>query len=573
MPPPILTIPVDDTAVKRFLDTFYKYQAVLNSQEDAWKGTNQGISDAAIAAALLTSEISNQFDQTRKLLSLQNEMDRKRGKRSQQEKKDRESAIEQMKKYGDAALEAGGKLAKISMAAAGGVVGGFWGFDKLADWAGGERRQAMGLGVSVGERQRASVALNRFVNADAVLENIANLKSDPTMGGIPFGILGINPANQNPAQLANKVLEAVGRKFNQLGGRLDLAQAYHLTDIVSNPDELRRLGATVKSGEFQQSVKDSNEFAKKIGITDETGKNMQKFAQRMDAASFELKDIISTKLSNPKLLDSLSGLTNAFEDLLNKVLTKSTLEALADGVQSFTKAIESGAIQKGFEKFFGYIDRIGRIIDFIASHIPGYTDETITDPKDYDFRKNHPNLAAIGMHMGGTQSQKDTKDIIGSMLLKGVGGMKGYPIEAVKGDLGNVMAESTFYPFATPDKGRHFGLWQFDTARQNEFFQLTGHHMQDTKDYGQAIGEQVWFHMYELTHKKKAVGKKLQELAGQTGGAGVAAAIVNSEYEVPSLDKSVVEAESRKRAGYANQITVKMYQAPGSDINASTKAL
>ena len=571
MPPPILKIPVDDSAFKRFLDTFHKYQTALGSQEEAWEGTGKGISDAAIAIALLTSEISNQFDQTRKLMGLEDEMDRKRIKRSQQEKRDRETAIEQMKKYGEAALETGGKIAKIALGGAAGVAGGYWGFDKLAGWAGGERREAMGLGVSIRERQRTNVALNRYVNTDAILENIANLKADPTIGAVPFGILGINPANQNPAQLIDKVLESVGRKFNQVGGRLDLAQAYHLTDIVSNPNELRVLGAAVKSGEFRQSIKEANEFSKKIYITDQTGKNMQKFAAEIDSASFRIHDIISTKLSDPKLMDNLANLTNAFGDLLDKVLTKSTLDALADGVQTFTKAIESGAVQKGFEKFFGYIDKVGRIIDFIASHIPGYTDNSITDPKDYDFRKEHPTLAQLGMHMGGTQGQKDTKNIIGNMLMNGVGGMQGYSADVVKGDLANVMAESSFNPMVP--NGSHYGLWQWDKKRQDEFYGLTGHHMQDTKDYGAAVGEQVWFHMYELTHKYKKTGKKLRELAGQTGATSASAAIVNNEYEVPALDKVALEAESRRRQGMASQMQITIYNKAGNDLNASTKAL
>ena len=557
MPVPIFKINVDDTAFKNFLKTFNKYQESLNEQPENWKGINDEIATSVTIAASLSAEIAHQFELTRELMKLERDHDKQQEKIVSKRRKEMKSLLEDAKSFGSAAMGYGGTVIKYAAGAiTGGARGGYWGLDKLGGWAGDQRRAAMGLGVSVGSQQRANVALSRYFNVNSALENIANLKASPE-GQVPFGVLGIrNVQGKDPAQLLYEVAQAAGQFFgaHKGPGQMAVAQAAHLTDIFS-PNELRVL-AQVTRGELGRTVASRRSRDAALGLTDETGRKWQDFSSTLEGVGYKLKDVFAEKLV--ALEGPLGKVTDAFAELITKVVTKTNLDAMAKGINGFADYLSSGKFQQGFDHFLDEMSKVGEIVDWIWDKVgPKKTDPRMTsttDPRD-------PRNRVIPSDHAGSD-QKRIKSIIASGMLKA-----GYPVEAVKGDIGNVIWESGLDPLNMgPDKkGTHYGLWQFDLRRQKTFEKLKGYSMQSIRDPYAAAAQQEWFHEQELAHKYIKTGKKLKQLAGVAGGASKAATLINNEYEVSSLDPTVLEQYARQRARTAEQVRITVLNGTGGD--------
>ena len=67
MAAPILKIPVDDSAFKRFMEAFGKYQENLKGQPEMWKDVNREAANFAALGASIVTDINNQIEATQQL--------------------------------------------------------------------------------------------------------------------------------------------------------------------------------------------------------------------------------------------------------------------------------------------------------------------------------------------------------------------------------------------------------------------------------------------------------------------------------------------------------------------------
>jgi hypothetical protein len=567
MATPILRIPVDDAAFKKFLETFNKYQSALGKQEDAWADINdalvqmtENMEQQKEAAAGLTEEENRRAEALKKIAEEQRDADKEQEARDKEASKRRQHAINQVREYARGVASAAMSLTKWvsidSALAFGGSMLSMYGLDRFANYAGDARRQASGMGISIGQMQRTSVAMSPYFNAEQTIDRIANMAGDPTQMA-PLLMMGLNPRGKDPAELTLQAASRARSMFIKNKGNLAISEAQGLTQLFS-PEELRRM-AHESNADFSADQRLARNAAVNKGLDDKTARKWQQFTMTLDNAGYSLKNQLIDKLTT--LVGPLTKLEGAFVHLVEQVLTKSNLDGIASGIESFAKWINSPDFQKGFQTFTDDVVAIASKIDS-ALKLLGWVPDS--DPvaaaaaaQRRDMVAGAAGGAAIGGAVGGPVGaviggglglvggfvagsgrplapleirSNDRYQSIGRQLM----GM-GYGDAATKGILANLLGEgSDLNPFAWGDKDKNgnytaYGIAQWHKDRRDEYLKHFHHTMESVRDPNQALKEQVEFIHYELKHKYKNVGEVLRYAQNPYG----AAYTVATSYEKP----------------------------------------
>ena len=553
MPAPIVKIPVDDAAFKRFLDTFQKYQKELATQPEMWKGMNDGMSSAAIAGAAIAAEIAHQAEATKDLAEAESKRDKamqkaaddaakeaeKAKKRDEDAAKRRKDAIDHVKNYTKSLAEAALQMGKWAVIGGGMELGaaalaGF-GMKDLAGWAGDARKSAMGLGVSVGQQQRANLTLGRYISPDAALEKIANAQG--TSEGIStFAKMGINPAGKDPSQLLYEAAEKAAGFMNRFKGspaQLTIAQQQGYGDFFE-PDELRALAAAqANKNELHQTITKGNATWATLGINDQTGQKWQDFSATIDAVGLKLKDHLADKLI--VLAPNLEKVTDAFGTLIDTVLTKTNLDALTEGIGDFAKYIGSQTFKDDMATFAGGISAVANMMRKVFKHsdlVKGiaeagagaYAGGLVGGPAGAVVGGVLGAADAYGSStagQGGTQFQGVNQSIyqtIGRYWMS-----QGYTEEGARGMMTNMVAENAlFNPFKPGDNGKSYGLFQESAKRRAGYNKHFHHTMESVTNRAQAIAEQLEWYKIEAEHIQLPQGGTLAQYMKSTHDAGKA---------------------------------------------------
>lgn len=353
MPTPILTVPVDDAAFKRFLDTFKKYQDQLKEQPEMWKGMSDGVATVATAASIMTEEIIRQTEKTKALTDEEEKREKaaqiaaRRRKKEEddedrREKKARDARkhqIDQVREYGRSVsntISGFGKWAAVgnvgglasgaiegaaglgALGVVGGVVGGLLaalaagvGATYLAaSSAGSSRRKALGYGTSMGRLQGYENQLQYDFDVDTVFGKMAAMQNDPAALST-FGMMGINPKGKDTADLVKESALAARRMWIADQKNPMLAQAHGYGNVFSIPD-LNTLAAN-SPAELAKKFAAGDMFAKKSGLTDDQGKKAQELVVAMGNLTDKIKNGMIATLT--KLDPILTRVVNDFSKL------------------------------------------------------------------------------------------------------------------------------------------------------------------------------------------------------------------------------------------------------------------
>ena len=550
MPTPILKIPIDDEAVRRYFAAFEKYQNQLKLQPEMWKDTNATLNLMAGAMAGVAAEIAHQTEVSRKL----SEEEKKREeavKKAAKERADadkaeaerekaaaarRRHAIDQVKEYSrtlaDAAVNLG-KWALIGGGAsfAGGALG-LWGLDRFVAGVGEERRLSQGFGVSMGQRQGAGINMQRYFDVNSVLETVANAQATPGDWSI-FRMMGVDPRGKNPADLTNEMALAARRMFLADNGNLALAQAQGLTRIFS-PDDLRRLAATPES-DLRRSIADSQRLAAGAGLRDEVGRKWQNFLINVDTAGLKIKNVLIDRLTTlePSLEKFVSTVGGAVADFLGRPEFK-------QGLETFAKYISDGNLQRDFKIFADDVGIVAKklaealvflgILPSAPSNPGGPAPAGVPNAGTYGLPSGKSVWYGLPRQPGSFAFSMQAENYAGQQFLKW-----GWSKDQVKGLLANALEESNFNPFAKGDHGAAYGISQWHKDRQNNYAALFGHTMQSVKDPEQALREQIEFMQWELTSSDRRNSfKKAGDALKRAHSAYEAGVLVSREYERPA---------------------------------------
>lgn len=388
---PILTIPVDDSAFRKFMQAFKKYQDGLKDQPDIWNDVNKSVTDLVSISSDLANSIEKQSEATKSLADEEDKRDRKlqdasRRRKAENEdlrRRDEESArrrkeaIQQVKDYAAATgghignlgawAGGGGHIGELAQSASSGI-GGASGAagDILAGTAVGTivsgigaaiagavagvgiaataaygsnkyaanmYRRAGGMGVTPGQLEFAENNQQRYYDVDQAIGSIASMQRRPHMWNT-FGLLGLNPRNANTSNLTNEAVIRARRLFMKQGQNLDLAEQEGLTSFLS-PDALIRLAGTPEA-KLRASMKRGDDLSK-YGITDKTGSASADFVAAMDNATSVIKDKLLNSLGSldpalTKVTDDFTKLSTAMEK--KNVSGENGPKSLIDNLQS-----------------------------------------------------------------------------------------------------------------------------------------------------------------------------------------------------------------------------------------------
>lgn len=385
-PTPILSIPIDDAAFKRFFDTFKKYQDQVKEQPEMWKGMSDGVDHLAVAAATMTEEIVRQTEETRKLADEEAKRDKAHETAAQRRKKEeadedrreqrahdaRKRQIDQVREYGRAASNtvsglgkwaAGGSFGGLASAAGegalglsalgaiGGLAGGVLsavaagaGASYIANSVVGNRRQtAIGLGTTPGKVQGYEKALQYDFDVDPALDKMSKMQNDPAALSM-WGMAGItNPKDMDTAELLKRYALYARSQWIKDGKNTALAEAHGYGKVFS-VNELRNMTANDLEGDFAKGDK----FAKIHGQSDDVGTAAQKLVVQFD--------LLGAKISNG-LLAELTSLDPILMRIVNEA------NGLADALSMFdkTKASPMGLLNGGkYKNAWDYLgDAVG----------------------------------------------------------------------------------------------------------------------------------------------------------------------------------------------------------------------
>ena len=587
MATPILKIPVDDAAFKKFIDTFQKYQIALGEQTSAWAEINdaltqmtENIEQQKEAAAGLTEEEKKRADALKHLADQQRQHDKEQETRDKEAAKRREHAIAQVKEYARGVASAAMSLTKWvsidSAVAFGGSMLSMYGLDRFANYAGDARRQASGMGVSIGQMQRASVAMSPYFNAESTIDRVANMAGDPTQLA-PFMMMGINPRGKDPGELTLQAAARARSMFTKDKGNLAIAEAQGLTQIFS-PEELRRM-AHESNADFSANQNLARQASANRGLDDKTARKWQQFTMTLDNAGYSLKNQLIDKLTT--LVGPLTKLEGAFVHLVEGVLTKTNLDNIASGIESFVKWINSPDFQNGFKRFTSDIVVIAQKIDDALVYFKLIPSQQSNQPVG-------PGTAGLGRDtrswwsepIGGDDGSSfkiysnDAYQRVGRILM----GERNRDQAHARAILTNMVAESDLDPFAKGDKvnGKPtaYGIGQWHESFYPAYKKMFGHSIFSVKNRAQALREQTIFYDKTLRGhsgdpKLDAGMKSVGEQFDRLSDTQAAAAFVSSRYEVAAGQSGVrsVEAARRGRAALgAPNIVVNVNNQTGHSV-------
>lgn len=537
----VIEIDVNDEKFKAFQAAFERYQNILNQQSKKWE------------------EVNKVFDKLNK-----------------KQKDFNKSVSDGGKGLKDAVITTGNIARNMASAAlsaakwvAFGAIGGGFGLGGLASSASDYRRQALGLGVSTGQLRGANVAYGRAFNAEAVLENIANIQNDPANKQI-LARLGGGQQGQNPADQLGTVYKNAIQQFKQFGQNPQFAEALGLTKIFSLED-LRR-GANMSAEELNNLAEQFKKNKKIFELDEKISLAWQDFWYKLKSTTNELE---------VGFLNALKDLVPVFKDLAQSITTTIvnflTSKDIQIAIKKFAEYLGSDEFKQDVASFFEALKALGQAAIKTAKFL-GLIDKTKEEKSEETKNASDLNVLRGDINkdinkpvstwwegvknkpfMTSSVNNKNRDEALRFLQAKG------YNSEAVLGFIGGLQQESGFNPNATNASG-HYGIAQWDEKRRENYKKWSGKSI-----YGSSLQEQLEFLNYELETSEKKTGVALK--SGLTKAEGVKA---NLQYERPAdpdTQKELWKKEYDTRLGIANTYNIRIDNASGGNAIVTAPAL
>lgn len=356
---PIVSIPVDDAAFKRFHDLFQKYEASVKSLPAAWAAVEGHLKTMGGYLERIANASERQGTSVRRMGEDAGAFRRTIDAVARQFEKVDHSVYNISRHIASATLD----LFKWSTIFTGisGLLGagGLFGLNRLAQASAGGLRTARGLGVTTAEAQAFSINYQRAVDPGSVLGNVADAQSDYTKRWA-FNALGVNGLDRDPALVAQDVVERARRMYLQSDRSQQFAQAHGLLEFMTMED-LRRLGAMSDkevAGMRTGMAGDVN----RLHMDPSTGVGWQNFINQMERAGTVLEN------SFIKVLIGLEKPLETFSERLVKVVEAMEpkmaewIDALGRGLQVFADYLGSAKFRQDVIDFTSAIESLGGVI-------------------------------------------------------------------------------------------------------------------------------------------------------------------------------------------------------------------
>ena len=350
---PVIDIDINDAKFKAFLSSFDKYKKALKSMPADWQKTT-GATDANLES---DSKITDELD---KQIGKLSEIERQKAKAHEREKARLDDLRQRMKKHLDAIREQTNRMISglsAIFSVPGMVFGGLaataglWGMDRLARGVTDVRRQAGGLGVSVGALKAAKSSYGRFLDPESTLGNIADAQSNPASRGA-FARLGLGYQDKTADQILPEIVQKAWTLWQSTKDHTDVRlQASGLGQFMSMAD-WRNIGGMDRATITQAR----STLLSRKGDQDLNPADVKKWSD-LDASLQNAKDTIDKVLvaGLAPLTPDLKKLSDAFGAALQKILKVAKddgwMDKLAKGMESIADTVTRPEFIDGLKTF------------------------------------------------------------------------------------------------------------------------------------------------------------------------------------------------------------------------------
>jgi len=605
---PIITIDVDDSHFKAFLELFQKYQDEVANLPGKWNQLDHAVTSTG-----------SQFNQMTALLMTQTQLINQALQAHDKLRTTVTQAGDGMKRLSDQTksvatylIEATKTLAKWTVA--GGLIGGLlglgglWGLERLAGSASQARRSAGGLGVTSGEEQAFETNYNRFFDPTGVLSNIAESKADYTRRW-NFYQLGFTPdqvEREDPAQLAAEMAPRA-KKLWQGSDHSSQAAHYLGLDNFFTLEDLRRLEKT-PDDELEAARKRYDTDKGGMAVPDKTQRAWQDFSDQLDRAGTHIKNAFITGLVplEPGLVKLSDALVHLIDAVLRNPHMDKWIDDLGQGLDHLATEIDSPDFNQNIDHFMENLEHLAIITGRIAIKMGGWLDWLLGDPDTPRPRdekgvpyfgpgssigpdgKPLPEPAPPSTYNEGVVAEPGTLDDTLTTIRNWFTNnpsrnryvaetelSKTWSIDQESGILGMLRAENAgLDPNMHNPAGGGRGAWgiaQWRGDRLDDFKSFAGYDMSDlnvTRD--KRMLDQIRFLNYELTQgKEKATGDAIRGMrdAGDVADYGV------RHYERPEPTAVEAESSAARRNAYRfknDTVNINIYNNTGGSAIVTT---
>lgn len=369
----VYTIDVDDGAFKAFHATFEKYQRAVHKLPAVWSQISKTQSAGKNAFADMAAALMAQSELLHRARADAEGMSRATANTGRA----MANLARHTKEVAGNLISATGSLLKWTgvTTIASGLVGGgsLYGLDRLAQTGTGIRLSSLALGISPAQQQASQLwgtALG--IDSGGLMARIQHAQQSAE-GRIALLGLGMNGANQNPAEMIYPMLQRVQAMARQHRGPFleNWMNVSHVTDLFSMP-EVNRI-ANMSPQELQKWAQKEAQQQKSLSdLRDENVKKWQELNATLDQSWQKIKDIFITKMSTlagddgpiSKLSKAATGVVAAF---MNGPGFEKLIKDVTAALDKFAKWVGSDTFSKDVEEFVSGVGQMASVVgNFVA---------------------------------------------------------------------------------------------------------------------------------------------------------------------------------------------------------------
>jgi hypothetical protein len=373
----IIDVEVNYAAFAKFAALFNEYQALLNKTPGVWKKVTEAVdeakdstdavSDTMEETAGSAKSIQNTFHQNIVLLHQHNEAI---NQQAEVQKRVKDETVQQSRAWRDmsrnaksfASHIADGTRSLLRWASLTGIIsgvlgaGGLFGIERLAASAGGQRRSALGLGVTPGQLQSFSLNYGRVVDPGSILGGVNEALHDPTKAAPLFG-LGLNYQSEQQkgtAAASVDVLNAIKRLADRTPEALagTVFQSRQLAGLGLSLEDFLRLKHT-PAAELNRYNQQYGADARGLNLTEGQQRAWQDLQVQLSRATRTIENtfiVALTDLAKP-IGDVSKGFAHLVESLGRSPEVKALMDDAADGLEAFAKYLGTPQFKSDVQSF------------------------------------------------------------------------------------------------------------------------------------------------------------------------------------------------------------------------------
>jgi hypothetical protein len=580
---PIISIPIDDSAFRKFYEMFKAYSEKLETMPEAWKKLNATmgengsakVSDLLAIAATQTTAI---------VTAISGAADAQ--KRLGQETVRTTSSWDRL---GKSVTGVASSVVGIGKAIAGwglgagalAGIGGGLGVADLANSVLNNQLSAGGLGLSIGQMRSWQTSMSPFVGTN-LLQGAASAQLSPSMFGYlaTLGISGQQAQGESPAQLATQIANAARQAYQQ-NPNINSAQAQAFLALGGTEADWRNLG-TANGGFLRGSEASALAGAGAQGPGAQATRAFQGLAVALHSAENTVQSALIDALGTAAPI--ITKFTEAASSGIAAFLKSPELQA---DIKSLTDWLSSPAFMADLSTFGAAIKTAGAdIMAFISwfsgkGGVPGAPAQPTPPmtPAQIKAAQNQPGLAglrarlpiALGGYGNGAagiipnRSVTSTDTASGTNFAHVMGAFKaaGYSTNFAAAMAAQASSESSFNgaSYNVTNGQVHAGMFGWSATRRAQIKKATGIDVWTDTNPDDQIKASIW----ELHNTQAGAAAKINAAANVRGPG--AAGIAADEYYEGSGDNVFRQGVRGLKANLF------AHTGPQSDLPASVKKL